>query len=61
MFLGDLDARNQTIKNHGQKFTLRLIKELARREIVTLLCQCAEEETHRHRHILQRQISSKAV
>src|SRR5688572_21343384 len=26
-----VDASNATIKNHGQKFTLRLLKELARR------------------------------
>jgi len=58
---GDLDARNRTIKNHGQKFTLRLIKELARRETVTLLCQCAEEEQHCHRHVLQRLILSSKV
>ena len=25
---GDLDRRNPTIKNHGQKFTLRLLQEL---------------------------------
>jgi len=58
---GDLDARNQTIKNHGQKFTLRLIKELARRQTVTLLCQCAEEEQQCHRHVLEKLILSKAV
>jgi len=58
---GDLDARNRTIKNHGQKFSLRLIKELAQRETVTLLCQCAEEEQHCHRHVLQRLILSSAV
>ena len=57
----DLDARNKTIKNHGQKFTLRLIKELARRQAVTLLCQCAEEEQHCHRHVLQKLILSGAV
>src|SRR5271168_1114443 len=27
---GPIDSRCQTIKNHGQKFTLKLIKELAR-------------------------------
>ena len=26
---GRIDARSRTIKNHGQKFTLRLIKRLA--------------------------------
>ena len=28
---GPIDKRSRTIKNHGQKFTLRLVKELARR------------------------------
>src|SRR5688572_24438703 len=27
---GSIDARNRTIKNHGQKFTLRLLQELGR-------------------------------
>jgi uncharacterized protein YeaO (DUF488 family) len=58
---GDLDTRNRTIKNHGQKYTLRLIKELARRRTVTLLCQCAEEEQNCHRHVLQKLILSKKV
>ena len=57
----DLDSRNTTIKNHGQKFTLRLIKELAHRQAVTLLCQCPEEEQHCHRHVLQKLILSGAI
>jgi len=57
----DFDARNKTIKNHGQKFTLRLIKNLAERQNVTLLCQCREDEQHCHRHILQRLILNSAV
>jgi uncharacterized protein YeaO (DUF488 family) len=47
---------NRTIKNHGQKFTLRLLALLARRQHVTLLCHCAEEEAHCHRHLLHRLI-----
>ncbi len=54
-----LDAGNATIKNHGQKFTLRLIRELARRSPVTLLCHCAENEPHCHRHLLRRLLESK--
>jgi isoquinoline 1-oxidoreductase subunit alpha len=34
---GPIDKRSRTIKNHGQKFTLRLVKELAQRGRVTLL------------------------
>ncbi len=57
----DADSGNRTIKNHGQKFTLRLIRELARRQPVTLLCQCPEEELHCHRHILRKLILSKSL
>ena len=50
---GGVDTRNRTIKNHGQKFTLRLLAKLAARQHVTLLCHCAEEELHCHRHLLR--------
>lgn len=49
---GGIDRRNRTIKNHGQKFTLRLLQALAKRSNVTLLCHCAEDEPHCHRHLL---------
>src|SRR3954464_274014 len=49
-----IDRRNPTIKNHGQKFTLRLLQALSMRMPVTLLCHCAEDEPHCHRHILAR-------
>jgi len=47
------DADNATIKNHGQKFTLRLIAKLAAKENVTLLCHCAEDAQQCHRFLLQ--------
>lgn len=50
------DADNATIKNHGQKFTLRLIATLAKREDVTLLCHCAEDTKQCHRFLLQKLI-----
>lgn len=50
---GGVDARNQRIKNHGQKFTLRLLQHLAKKQTITLLCHCAEEEQHCHRHLLK--------
>jgi uncharacterized protein YeaO (DUF488 family) len=53
------DRANRTIKNHGQKFTLRLIQHLATRETVTLLCHCAEDEPHCHRHLLQRLLQGR--
>ena len=54
LFLGGaIDTRNRSIMNHGQKFTLRLVKHLAQSGPVTLLCHCAEDERHCHRHLLQ--------
>ena len=52
-----IDRRNQTIKNHGQKFTLRLLQALSLRMPVILLCHCPEDEPHCHRHILARTIA----
>ena len=56
---GGVDARNQRIKNHGQKFTLRLLQHLAEKETVTLLCHCAEDERHCHRHLLKAVLEKK--
>ena len=58
---GGVDARNQRIKNHGQKFTLRLLQHLAKRETITLLCHCAEEEQHCHRHLLKALLEKKTL
>ena len=58
---GVVDEGNRTIKNHGQKFTLRLIKQLADRSPVTLLCHCDEDEQHCHRHLLKRVLLSNRV
>jgi uncharacterized protein YeaO (DUF488 family) len=54
-----VDRGNRTIKNHGQKFTLRLLQELAQRQTLTLLCHCAEDEPHCHRHLLQKILEGK--
>jgi uncharacterized protein YeaO (DUF488 family) len=56
---GTIDQRNRTIKNHGQKFTLRLLQKLAQSENVTLLCHCGENESHCHRHLLQKILKGK--
>ena len=45
---GTIDRRNLTIKNHGQKFTLRLLQHLAKRDTVTLMCRCNEDEPPRN-------------
>ncbi|HEX4641536.1 MAG TPA: DUF488 domain-containing protein [Chthoniobacterales bacterium] len=56
---GGVDARNQQIKNHGQKFTLRLLQHLAEKQTITLLCHCAEEEKQCHRHLLKALLDKK--
>ena len=50
---GEIDRRNRLIKNHGQKFPLRLIGYLAAHGHVTLLCHCAEDQAQCHRHVLR--------
>ena len=57
----DIDQDNLSIKNHGQKFTLRLLKKLAEKGIVTLMCHCAEDEKRCHRHILKTLIESRKI
>lgn len=54
---GPIDARNRTIKNHGQKSTLRLLKAFAARQNVTLMCHCAEDATECHRFLLAKEIA----
>jgi uncharacterized protein YeaO (DUF488 family) len=58
---GAVDSRNTTIKNHGQKSTLRLIKVMAREGNVTLMCHCDEDAQQCHRHILRELILSNRV
>ena len=58
---GPIDSRNATIKNHGQKSTLRLIKAMAREGNVTLMCHCDEDAKQCHRHILKELILSNRV
>lgn len=53
------DRANKEIKNHGQKFTLRLIQQLGRRGNVTLMCHCEEASTRCHRHVLAKILAGK--
>lgn len=53
---GVIDTRNRSIKNHGQKFTLRLIKTLSEQGPVTLMCHCDEQAEHCHRYELKKLI-----
>jgi uncharacterized protein YeaO (DUF488 family) len=56
---GSFDRSNRTIKNHGQKFTLRLLQQLAIGQNITLLCHCPQSERHCHRHLLARMLAGK--
>jgi uncharacterized protein YeaO (DUF488 family) len=53
---GAIDSRSKTIKNHNQKFTLRLLAKLAKKGNVTLLCHCAEDQDQCHRHVLKAEV-----
>jgi uncharacterized protein YeaO (DUF488 family) len=53
---GPVDARCETIKNHGQKSTLRLLRALAAKQNVTLLCHCVEDAKECHRFLLAKEI-----
>ena len=54
---GPVDERCATIKNHGQKSLVRLLKTLARDQDVTILCVCGEDVKHCHRFTLAKLIA----
>jgi uncharacterized protein YeaO (DUF488 family) len=54
---GPIDDRSETIKNHGQKSTLRLIRAIAAQQNVTLMCHCDENATECHRFLLAKEVS----
>jgi uncharacterized protein YeaO (DUF488 family) len=54
---GPIDDRSETIKNHGQKSTLRLLRVLAATQNVTLLCHCVEDAKECHRFLLAKEIA----
>jgi uncharacterized protein YeaO (DUF488 family) len=55
---GGVDRRNRTIKNHGQKFTLRLLQALSRSQTITVMCHC-EDDKNCHRSLLKKLLTSK--
>ncbi|MGH9219912.1 MAG: DUF488 domain-containing protein [Vicinamibacterales bacterium] len=54
---GAIDDRSDTIKNHGQKSTLRLLQVLGRSQNITLMCHCDEDTTECHRFLLVKEIA----
>jgi uncharacterized protein YeaO (DUF488 family) len=57
--VGSVDKRNRVIKNHGQKFTLRLLQKLGRSGNVTLMCHCDEDQQQCHRYLLKELLKTK--
>jgi uncharacterized protein YeaO (DUF488 family) len=58
---GSIDRRNRNIKNHGQKFTLRLLQALGRKGRITLLCHCDEDKPYCHRGLLKDVLDSRIL
>lgn len=53
---GLFEKKNSIILNHGQKFTFRLIKALAKRQNITLMCHCETNADNCHLRILDKLI-----
>ncbi len=51
-----IDKKNKTIRNHGQKFTLRLIQSLLKKQNVTIMCHCNTDEKYCHIRVLEKLI-----
>jgi uncharacterized protein YeaO (DUF488 family) len=54
----DIDKKNKSILNHGQKFTLRLIKDLSGKQDVTFMCHCDTNDKECHLRVLEKLIKS---
>jgi uncharacterized protein YeaO (DUF488 family) len=54
---GPIDDRSETIKNHGQKSTLRLLRALGATQNITLMCHCVEDAKQCHRFLLAKEIA----
>lgn len=52
-----IDKKNKTIRNKGQKFTLRLIAKLAKTQNVTLMCHCATDAHFCHLRMLEKLVA----
>lgn len=62
LMLGPIDKLSHAnYRNKGQKFTLRLIKLVARRSNVTIMCTCKEEESQCHRDVLKQFILRRGL
>jgi uncharacterized protein YeaO (DUF488 family) len=57
---GEIDQRNTTVKNHGQKFTLRLLRELGLRRELTLVGHGVVGREECHLGVLREMIEQSA-
>jgi len=55
------EEKNPLIRNAGQKFTLRLLKELSKKQTITLMCHCPEDAKQCHRFLLRDLIKSNKI
>ena len=49
-----IDEKNHINRNRGQKYTLKLIKEISKKHAVTLMCHCATGAKECHLRVLER-------
>ncbi len=49
-----IDAKNDINRNRGQKFTLKLIKEISKKNTITLMCHCATDAEQCHLRVLEK-------
>ena len=47
------EPKNPRSRNAGQKYTLRLLQELSKKQTLTFMCHCEKEE-HCHRSLLRK-------
>ncbi|HEY8962579.1 MAG TPA: DUF488 family protein [Luteolibacter sp.] len=54
----DESGRNGRMPNSGQKYFLRLLRKIAEKKTITLICTCPPDAVHCHRLILREWLSS---
>lgn len=54
----DESTRNLRMRNSGQKYLIRLLRKIAEKQTVTVLCTCPPETHQCHRFLLQNLVNS---
>ena len=55
------EKKNPRIRNSGQRFTLGLLKKLAKTQNITLMCNCPPDTDQCHRFLLRDLIKSNKI